>query len=225
MNMLFSAGTITVYNAFLGNLVDTKPGASGKASSGTKSKKGNKNSPATTADSNPGSDLSGNVMKADEAAKFVERYGARPLVQNYPMVRSAIYEMLLAYQQFMMAWSTQFQTPFSFTFMPEVFPGGKVAFPNHGLQMYVEEVVHSWDYSEGGFTTTATLSAPSVYGTSNPDLPPNMIDALVEPLRQQPPGPTGSQSTNTAANSSATTKQKQKAIEQQNAAKAKHLGP
>jgi hypothetical protein len=212
MNMLFSAGTITVYNAFLGNLVDTQAGGSRKATQTSKHDK--KTSPATTV-TDPGQNLSGNIMKADEAAKFVERYGARPLVQNYPMVRSAIYEMLLAYQQFMTAWSTQFDTPFTFTFMPEVFPGGKVAFPNHGLQMYVQEVVHSWNYAEGGFTTTATLSAPSVYGNTNEDLPPNMVDALVEPIRQQPPGSTGLKTTNPAANTSGSSKQQQQQTAQQ----------
>jgi hypothetical protein len=98
------------------------------------------------------------------------------------MVRSAIYEMLLAYQQFLTAWSTQFDTPFTFTFMPEIYPGGKVAFPGHGLQMYVQEVVHSWDYAESGFTTVATLSCPAIYGNSNPDLPPYMVRAMVEPV-------------------------------------------
>jgi hypothetical protein len=158
INMLFSAGTITVFNAFLssdalGINTDTKGMTS--------------------------------VMSQAEAIEFVKRYGARPNVANYPMVRSSLYEMFLAYQGFMLAWSNQFQTPFSMTFMPELFPGGKVAFPNHGLQMYINSVTHSWDYAEAGFTTSAVLSAPAAMaGVSNPDLPPNMVQALVEPVRQ-----------------------------------------
>jgi hypothetical protein len=68
--------------------------------------------------------------------------------------------------------------------MPEIFPGGKVAFPDHGLQMYVSSVTHSWSYEEGGFTTQAVLTAPSALpGNTNPDLPDNMVQALVEPVR------------------------------------------
>jgi hypothetical protein len=66
--------------------------------------------------------------------------------------------------------------------MPELYPGGKVGFPEHDLQMYIEEVEHSWSYTDG-FTTTASLSAPSVYGSLNAGkkLPANMVKALIEP--------------------------------------------
>lgn len=64
--------------------------------------------------------------------------------------------------------------------MPEIFPGGKLGFPGHGLQMYVEQVTHSWDY-ESGFTTTASLTAPSLYGSHTNLLPPNMVQAIIRP--------------------------------------------
>jgi hypothetical protein len=57
-------------------------------------------------------------------------------------------------------WSRQFLTTATFTFMPEIFPGGLVAFPNHSLQVYVESVTHTFDY-ESGFTTEAEISAPA----------------------------------------------------------------
>lgn len=186
VNELFSAGTISVYNAFLGNLIVDTKNSQGASPSSVKNKSGqNKQGSAqSNATTEVGADLSGDIMDSEQAGAFIQRYGARPLVQNYPMVRSAIYEMLLAYQQFMMAWSSQFQTPFAFTFMPEIFPGGKVAFQQHGLQMYVEEVVHEWDYAEAGFTTTATLSAPARWGkTNNDDLPPYMVRGPVEPVQ------------------------------------------
>jgi hypothetical protein len=209
INQLFSAGTISVYNAFLnGALVTTNTTSTRKSTDSLRSqaqtanKKGKQGSAQSNAKANgatqstePGADLTGNLMTSVEAANFVTRYGARPLVQDYPMVRSAIYEMLLAYQQFLMAWSTQFQTNFTFTFMPEIFPGGKVGFPTHGIQMYVEEVVHQFDYSEAGFTTTATLSAPAIYptgSTPNPYLPVNMVKAMAEPIQGAPdPGTAG----------------------------------
>jgi hypothetical protein len=165
LNELFSAGTISIFNAFLpSGILDT-----------------------SSSQTSP--DGMANVMSLAEASDFIKRYGARPLVNNYPMVRSPIYEMLLAYQQFMLSWSKQFLTPFSFTFMPELFPGGKVGFPHHGLQMYINSVTHTWDYEGGGFTTTADLMAPSVLDGSssatNPDLPALMVAAMVEPIRGQ----------------------------------------
>jgi hypothetical protein len=105
-------------------------------------------------------------------------------VEEYPMVRHPFFELFLAYQHFMQAWSRQFLTPFQFTFMPELYPGGKVGLPDHGLQMYIEEVTHNWDYS-GGFVTQAQLSSPAVMRDKNgkvvnPNLPPNMPTALLE---------------------------------------------
>lgn len=127
------------------------------------------------------------TVNLSEAVKFLKRYGARPAKEEYPMVYSTIFEQLLAYQQFLLSWSRQFQSTFLFTFMPELFPGGKVAFPEHGLQMYVEEVVHSWNL-ETGFQTAATLTAPSVYRNATnqeavKELPEFMVDALIEPQR------------------------------------------
>jgi hypothetical protein len=101
--------------------------------------------------------------------------------------------MFLAYQGFLLAWSNQFQTPFEFTFMPELFPGGKVSFSDHGLQMYVQSVTHQWDFSEGGgFTTSAQLTAPArMNGAAgdHPELPPDMVQAMVEPIRMAKANP------------------------------------
>lgn len=167
-NQLFSSGVVTIYNAFTPGLGIVEE----NASTASVEKKG-------------GSINSGlaNVMGQEEAVEFIRRYGARPQVSNYPQVRSTLFEMYLAYQQFMLSWANQFRTPFSFTFMPEIYPGGKVEFPNHGIQMYVNSVTHSWDYTEG-FTTEAVLMAPAqMKGSTNPDIPPNMVEALVGPIR------------------------------------------
>lgn len=166
-NEMFSTGVVTVYNAFT-------PGDSIISKGSNVSSVANKGGAANNG--------LANVMGQAEATAFVKRYGARPNVMNYPQVRSSIFEMYLAYQQFMLSWSNQFTTNFSFTFMPELYPGGKVAFPQHGLQMYISSVTHSWDYVDG-FTTDAVLTAPSQVGSGNPDLPPNMVQALVNPVR------------------------------------------
>lgn len=100
---------------------------------------------------------------ADAALAFLQKYGPRPDYHEAPMIRNPYFEMFLAYQKFMLSWSKQFATNFTFTFMPELYPGGRVAFTNHGLQCYIDSVTHNWDYSSG-FTTSAVLSAPSAFG-------------------------------------------------------------
>lgn len=98
--------------------------------------------------------------------QFMERYGARPFVSNNPFIRSHIFETFYAFQTFMLMWSRQFLTPFTFTFMPELYPGGHVSFPTHGIQCFIEEVHHQWDYTSG-FLTSANLTAPSALDKSH----------------------------------------------------------
>lgn len=107
---------------------------------------------------------------------FLKRYGARPFFEEAPMVRSGFYEMFLAFQRFCLLWSKQFLTEFELTYMPELFPGGLVALPDHGLQLFVEEVSHDFDY-ENGFTTTASFSAPTALKNGPAGLNDGMIRA------------------------------------------------
>jgi hypothetical protein len=100
------------------------------------------------------------IMDHDEAVQFLKKYGARPYYEEAAMVRSAFYEAFLAFQKFCLLWSKQFATTFTLTFMPELFPGGLVAFPQHNLQLFVEAVEHSFDY-ETGFVTQVTFSSPA----------------------------------------------------------------
>jgi hypothetical protein len=184
LNDLVSSGAITIFNAFLSSdLIDTSALKASEQFAGGMA----------------------DLMSQAEAIDFIKRYGARPIVNQYPMVRSSIMEMFLAYQGFMQAWSNQFLTPFEFTFMPELFPGGKVGFPKHGLQMYVQSVTHTWDLQEAGFTTTAQLAGPALMSGANSqqnhDLPPYMVQALVEPIRPDtnsaPNSDTGTRTTQT----------------------------
>ncbi len=58
--------------------------------------------------------------------------------------------------------------------------------------MFIEEVVHVWD-TTNGYTTVAKLIAPSVLHANSKvpvvsgydQLPPNMVDALIEPIREE----------------------------------------
>ena len=170
-NKLMSAGSISILNAFQSGLVTTD--ADKQRDSKTSDKETKKLYHAFN-----------RILKQDEAIQFLERYGARPNVEEFPFIRNPFFELFMAYQRFMQAWSRQFLTPFKLTFMPELYPGGKVGFPEHGLQMYIEEVTHSWDYSSG-FVTEADLSAPAAMLDANgkplnDNLPPNMPTALLE---------------------------------------------
>jgi hypothetical protein len=174
MNSMFSSGVVTIFNAFLADsMLNRKP---------VKTDKDKKNGPKPIKGKNDTRGMEF-VMKKDEAIRFLQRYGARPMVEPMPMIKHPYFEMFLAYQRFLLAWSKQFLTTFTFTFMPELYPGGKVGFPDHGLQMYIDTVSHTWDY-ESGFLTQATLSAPSVYGAASEFVPPNMVKALVKPAEK-----------------------------------------
>jgi len=95
-----------------------------------------------------------------DGAEFMKRYGVRPYQQFMPMVGSHELEFLLATQIFMEKWAAQYQTRCSFTFMPELLPGMRVEIGDHGLQLYVNEVIHEFNF-ENGFRTSAVMSAPS----------------------------------------------------------------
>jgi hypothetical protein len=172
INKLTTSGVVTIFDAFLtGQLAtsETPAEADSKAAVKTADKKDDKDAPPAGM---------GFLLTKDEAAQFLERFGARPSVESMTMIKSHFFEFFVAYQRFLLAWSRQFITTFQFTFMPELYPGGKVGFRDHGLQMYIEDVTHVWDY-ESGFTTTANLSAPSVYMNNPKSLPPNMVRAIL----------------------------------------------
>jgi len=96
-------------------------------------------------------------------ANFLGIYGMRPKSIENPLIRSQVVEFLYAWQMFMYYWAAQFATRCEFTFMPELLAGGRVAFPNHALECYVEQVTHSWSYKDG-FETSAVLMAPAAAG-------------------------------------------------------------
>jgi hypothetical protein len=190
LNSLFSSGIVTIFNAFMANsLLDRDPVDQQRKKKDAQ--KGSGPRPVTK-DDQRGMDI---ILDKDEAIAFLNRFGARPMVDNVPMIKHPFFEMFLAYQRFLQAWAKQFLTTFTFTFMPELYPGGKVGFPDHGLQMYIDEVTHQWDYTSG-FTTQANLSSPAVMvdGKGDPlpgarSLPPNMVKAIITPatkkVRQQ----------------------------------------
>jgi hypothetical protein len=95
-----------------------------------------------------------------EAKAFLETYGTRPKVLNEPLIRSPWFEFVTAYNEFAYNWTMHTATTVGLVFMPELIAGGLITLADHGINMYVEAVTHTWNY-ETGFETSAYLSAPT----------------------------------------------------------------
>ena len=70
-------------------------------------------------------------------------------------------ELMMAAQRWMQKWAEQTLTNVELTFMPELFPGMRVNLVGHDITVYVNAVTHNFDYQGGGFSTTASIMAPS----------------------------------------------------------------
>lgn len=98
------------------------------------------------------------------ALQFLEKYGARPYVEQNLTIRHPIMEFFYAYHTFIQKWAEQFISRAEFTFMPELFPGMIVEIDNPrdvNITFYVQDVTHNFSF-ESGFTTTANLIAPGI---------------------------------------------------------------
>jgi len=93
-------------------------------------------------------------------AEFLARYGARPLMKEFSNIRNPSLLWMATWLEFMKGWASRYKSSASFTFLPELFPGGRVNIADR-LVMYIESVNHNFDYTNG-FTTSAELSAASV---------------------------------------------------------------
>lgn len=112
---------------------------------------------------------------------LMRRFGIRPLKHTAMMAGTHELEFLLACQLFMQKWAEQYQTTITMTFMPELFPGMRVELTNHNLQIYVTQVTHTCDYSQG-FATAAVIMAPS-----NPNSLQAMLTVQTPALNVQDP--------------------------------------
>lgn len=91
------------------------------------------------------------------------KFGMRPLKAEYPNLWSGAFEKAQALYLFQKKWSEQYSTRVSFTFLPELYPGMRILVKSHGVEVYVEEVTHSFGY-DTGFSTIATVSSPATVG-------------------------------------------------------------
>lgn len=112
----------------------------------------------------------GDVSDSGFIDAFLERFGARPDVQQMPYIHQGTPEFFMALYLFMQRWAGMFTASIPMTFMPELFPGMLLRIPEFGFQAYVRGVTHTGVYGQnGGFTTTVDVCAPSVIGGKNKD--------------------------------------------------------
>jgi len=111
--------------------------------------------------------ISGNAASEalfHDAQTIFDRFGARVESASSSVLYStnsgSQAEFWYALSVFQRSWAQQFSSQVSLTFMPEVFPGMLLRLPSYGFQAYVTAVSHSFDF-DSGFTTTATIIAPS----------------------------------------------------------------
>lgn len=96
---------------------------------------------------------------------ILQRYGARvdwTPMQNISGNRA---EFFFAVMRFALNWAQQYAAQVPLTFMPEAWPGMLLQLPQYGMQGYIKQVTHNFDLRQGGgFTTDATVIAPSSIG-------------------------------------------------------------
>lgn len=102
------------------------------------------------------------------SATTLKRYGARPTSEGMANIPQGEAEFYKACMGFIENWSEQWRTTINVTFMPEMFPGMLACFPVYGIQGYVREVSHSWDYQGGGFNTQISAAPWSSIGDKGP---------------------------------------------------------
>jgi hypothetical protein len=145
-----SKGVVTIFDAFASDDMIQKPPApdEGKKSRQKKDQDGKKKDEDAQKD---------NMQARLHALEFLRKYGVRPHYEEATFIRNGFFELFYAYTQFQYLWANQFRTQFSFTFMPELYPGGRVRFKDHGFECYIDSVTHTFDY-ESGFVTQANRS-------------------------------------------------------------------
>ncbi len=101
---------------------------------------------------------------SDTNAVF-QRFGARASHRMVGTLSTREAEFFTAIYDFMHNWASQYTTSIGLSFMPELYPGMMLRIPEWGIQFYVKGVQHDWSYEGSqGFTTTATIVAPSTIG-------------------------------------------------------------
>ena len=96
-----------------------------------------------------------------DPAEMMRVLGIRPAVKEYDKVQNEVFGWFLAARDFQDKWARQFDTSVQFTFMPELYPGMRVEFGEHKVEVFIESVTHTFDF-KSGFKTTATITCPVI---------------------------------------------------------------
>lgn len=93
---------------------------------------------------------------------ILQRFGARMNYAPMGQITGRDAEFWYACRLFQQNWAAQFSAVVNLTFMPEVWPGMLINLETFGFQGYVEQVVHTFSFADGGgFTTDVSIIAPS----------------------------------------------------------------
>jgi len=110
--------------------------------------------------------LGSDASEQFNAPKFLQKYGMRPYVSEQPLIANHLLEFSYAMYTFMQQWAYQYSTQVKFTFMPELYPGMRIRFPeltvqNGTLELYVLSVTHTGSMTNG-YSTEAVVTCPSL---------------------------------------------------------------
>ena len=104
----------------------------------------------------------------DFLTEYLNRFGARPDIEQVPSIQQGRPEFFLALYLFMQHWANQFTANIPVTFMPEIWPGMIAQIPAFSFQAYVVNVTHTFSFGpNGSFTTNIDVCAPARIGDSD----------------------------------------------------------
>jgi hypothetical protein len=104
----------------------------------------------------------GDASNLGNPQAILNRFGARPNFQEIGVIMGPEAQFWYALFLFQLNWASMFTASVPTTFMPEAFPGMLMQLDD-GFQAYITQVVHAWDFTDGGpgFTTECAIMAPS----------------------------------------------------------------
>lgn len=175
VDRIMSLGVITIEDMIEGNFIQIPKvtPVSGPNSAGTPNSMGGtyKGTGAPDESAGLGGQFAREFENLSNSYDFLQKYGARPLRVDEPLIRSPFFEFIHAVSQFLYHWGKTHATTAQVSFQPELMAGGIVEFPDHGdLRLYTEQVTHVWDYTSG-FQTQAVFSSPHSGTGSIPYIP------------------------------------------------------
>jgi cell wall-associated NlpC family hydrolase len=105
---------------------------------------------------------SGDASGLGDPQAILNRFGARSNFQQIGIQLGDQAQFWYALYLFQLNWASMFTADVPITFMPECFPGMLMRLTD-GFQAYINQVVHAWDFTDGGpgFTTQLAIMAPS----------------------------------------------------------------